>query len=306
MRSYTEAEKCLLLLYALPGQKLRESLYRKLFRAFSALGEENSDRDAEVDEASLCRLGCTPGEAAEILCRLSQRDVLEILLRNLDAKGIQIVTRISPDYPHKLRLRLGDRAPLILYCAGNTDLFSTRCICLVGSRQLREKGKAFAATAGDRIAALGYTYCSGGAKGADTVGYRAAIHAGGSGVIFLADSLEEAMAGSLYKKTLEEGRLLLVSEFGYDQSFSAQRALSRNRLIHAIGEKTLVAQSDYGSGGTWNGTMENLKQGWSPVLVCNEEPEDAGAKGLIERGGTPVLTAELIRLEHLGQAQLSL
>lgn len=296
----------MMMLYALPFKPLPDRLYRKLFRAYEALGEASSDLNADVDEQILCRLGCTSQEAKEVLYRLSQRELLQVYLRNLNDKGIRLITRISPEYPRKLRMTLGDHAPLILYCAGNTDLFSAPCMSLVGSRQLREKGKAFAAAAGDRIANLGYTYCSGGANGADTVGFRAAMNGGGNAVVFVADSLEECMARSLYRKPLAEGRLLLVSEFGYDHRFSAQRALSRNRLIHAMGEKTLVAQSDYGSGGTWNGTIENLKQGLSPVLVCNEEPEDAGAKGLIERGGTPALTAELYQLEHLGQAQLSL
>lgn len=109
-----------------------------------------------------------------------------------------------------------------------------------------------------------------------------------------------------YKSALRQGRLLLVSEFGYDQGFSAQRAFSRNRLIHAMGEKTLVAQSDYGSGGTWNGTMENLKQGWSPVYMCNEEPEDRGTQGLIQRGAVPVLTEQLRDLSQLQPTQLAL
>ncbi len=306
MRSYTEAEICLLLLYALPGQNLRESLYRKLFRAFAALGDGNRSPEAQVDRDALCRLGCSDWEAEEILYRLDQRDLLDAYLRNLWAKGIEIVTRISTDYPHKLRMTLGDRAPLVLYCGGNTNLFSTECISLVGSRQLREKGKAFASTAGDRIAALGYTYCSGGAAGADTLGYRAATNAGGNALVFVADSLEDCMHRRMYQGTLDEGRLLLVSEYGFDQAFSPQRALSRNRLIHAMGEKTLVAQSDYGVGGTWNGTLENLKHGWSPVLVCSEEPEDPGTRGLIERGGTPVLTEELCSLDCLGDQQMTI
>ena len=306
MRTYTEAEKCLLLLYALPGVPVKESLYRKLFRAFSALGADASDPEVALSPEVLLRLGCTEQEAALILHRLEQGKALDLYLNNLWKKGIQIVTRISPDYPHRLRKTLADHAPLILYCAGNTELFSTRCISLVGSRQLREKGKAFAAMAGDQIAAKGYTYCSGGAKGADTAGYRASVRAGGDALIFVADSLEDCITRKCYETMLRKGRLLLVSEFGFDQDFTPHRAHSRNRLIHAMGEKTLVAQSDYGMGGTWSGTLENLKNGWSPVFVCSEEPEHPGTKGLIERGGMPVLMTELSRIETLNDAQLSL
>lgn len=303
MRTYSSAEICLMLLYALPGEPLREGVYRKLFRAYTALGTEQEDRD--LQEQDLMRLGCNRETSKQILYRLEQQETLYSYLRNLRSHGIEVVTRLSPDYPQKLRKVLGDRAPLILYCSGNTALFSTRCISLVGSRNLREKGTVFSMRAGEQIAAEGYTYCSGGAAGADSIGYAAAQKAGGNGILFLADSLEGCMNQPQYKEALEQGRLLLVSEFGYDQGFSTQRAFSRNRLIHAMGEKTLVAQSDYGSGGTWNGTLENLKQGWSPVFMCNEEPEHPGTCGLIERGAVPVLTEELSQLSLIQDAQLT-
>lgn len=308
MRTYSEPEICLLLMCALPAadQPLRQGLYRKMMRALSALGTVNADPEGELDEGELVRLGCDVQEARAILARLRQQDVLMRYLRNLEKRGIAVITRISPEYPARLRQVLGDRAPLVLWCAGSLSLLQSRCVSLVGSRQLREKGKGFAAAAGHAIATAGYTYCSGGAAGADTVGYHAAARAGGSAVIFVADSLADCLNRNLYRDALGDGRLLLVSEGGFDERFTTLRALSRNRLIHAMGEKTLVAQSDYGIGGTWSGTLENLKAGWSPVLVCNEEPEQPGTRGLVERGGTPVLTAELNNLDGLDAQQLTM
>lgn len=306
MRTYTEAEIAMLLLYALPGEPLGEGVYRKLHRAYAALGIEHRDMERNLEEIDLMRLGCNRETARQILYRLEQRETLFAYLRYLGSLGITVLTRLSPDYPHRLRQAMGDKAPLVLYCGGNIKLFSTRCISLVGSRKLREKGRAFSICAGAEITAMGYTYCSGGATGTDSEGLFSALRQGGQGVIFLADSLEKALTRKSYRQAVEQNRLLLVSEFGYDQGFSAQRALSRNRLIHAMGEKTLVAQTDYGTGGTWSGTMENLKQGWSPVFMCNEEPEHPGTRGLIERGAVPILTRELKGLSQLKPEQLSL
>ena len=87
---------------------------------------------------------------------------------------------------------------------------------------------------------------------------------------------------------------------GYDLPFSAQRALSRNHFIHAMGEKTLVAQCRAGAGGTWDGTTENLRRGWSPVFVSDDGSE--GAQALIARGAVPVRT--LSGLDDLQPAQL--
>lgn len=82
--------------------------------------------------------------------------------------------------------------------------------------------------------------------------------------------------------------------------------MSRNRLIHAMGQKVFVAQSDYGTGGTWNGTMENLKEGWDPVFVYDGEPEEPATRGLLERGAEPVSLSQLEQLSALGLQQTSL
>ena len=97
-----------------------------------------------------------------------------------------------------------------------------------------------------------------------------------------------------------ESRADEMAEQGYDLPFSAQRALSRNHLIQAMGEKTLVAQCRTGAGGTWDGTTENLRRGWSPVFVSDDGSE--GAQALIARGAVPVRT--LSGLDDLQPAQL--
>lgn len=51
--------------------------------------------------------------------------------------------------------------------------------------------------------------------------------------------------------------------------------------------------------------MENLKEGWSPVLVSGLEPEDPGAAGLVERGGSFVSLEELNDLRAFQEEQLS-
>ena len=64
--------------------------------------------------------------------------------------------------------------------------------------------------------------------------------------------------------------VLYVSEDDFDGAFSTQRALSRNRCIHALGRMVFVAQADFGHGGTWDGTVKNLRFGWSPVACFRD------------------------------------
>ena len=77
MRSYTEPELGLMLLYALPGEnRLRESLFRRLSVAVKELGQ-TPEPELELDEGELQRLGCTRQETDEILRRLTQRQLLQ-------------------------------------------------------------------------------------------------------------------------------------------------------------------------------------------------------------------------------------
>ena len=287
----------MLLLFAGLGEEkpLTVHTYRGLRRMLEVLGQR--DPSGQVDRTELRRLGLREPQIQLILDRLGREALLEKHLEDLDRRGIAVLTRISPGYPALLRKRLGDSAPMLLYCAGELRLFRTPCVSLVGSRELRAPGRAFAVEVGRQAALQGYTYVSGGAVGADSAGFDGTWGAGGTAILFLPDSLEARMARM--GRALRSRSLLLVSEQGPNMEFSAARAHSRNRLIHAMGEKVFVAQSDYGTGGTWQGTLENLKNGWSPVYVNMEEPEDRGARGLRERGCLPVTARDLCDLRRL-------
>lgn len=302
MRAYTEAERCVLLLFApLAGEKsLNPAEFRRMEQTLAALGPALDGIDGDVTEQELLRLGVDSEWAGRILFRLEQGPALDRQLKLLAGRGIAPITRISEEYPKRIHEVLGPRGPMLLYCAGNLSLLQRECISLVGSRRLRPKGAQFAKALGAQAAREGFVYVSGGASGADTAGFEGAMEQGGSAILFLPDSLVMRMRGM--KNFLDTGRLLLVSEYGYAMSFSGQRAYARNRLIHAMGQKTFVAQADYGRGGTWNGVMENLKNGWSPVFICNDEPEDRGTCGLIDRGCRPVRREDLKLLRTLGRS----
>ena len=179
----------------------------------------------------------------------------------------------------------------MLFAKGDLALLSACCISVVGSRELTECGRAFAEAAGRLIARSDYTLCSGGAAGADCAAQAACLKNGGSAVIFPAGRLLDCPAPA---------NVLYLADQGYDLPFSAQRALARNHFIHAMGEKTLVAQCRAGTGGTWDGTTENLRHGWSPVFVNSDGSE--GAQALIARGAAPVRT--LSSLDDLQPVQL--
>lgn len=90
-------------------------------------------------------------------------DTLHRYLEAAAAQGITILTRLSDGFPARLR-RMGEtECPPALFCRGDTALLGTRCVALVGSRQLRPDNRRFAVQAGKLAAAEGFTLVSGGA-----------------------------------------------------------------------------------------------------------------------------------------------
>ena len=131
---------------------------------------------------------------------------------------------------------------------------------------------------------------SGNARGADRTAQDAAIAAGGAVISILADKLTDH---------IPIGNLLYLSEDGFDLEFSAQRALSRNRCIHALGSAAIAAQCSLRSGGTWDGSVKNLRFGWSPLYVFDDGSESAD---LLEQMGAAKITFDALKdLRNLPQ-----
>lgn len=251
-------------------------------------GTEWSGEDRDMTEQDLKALGYGPEDARLILNLLAQEDLLEDYLRRGRRAGCRVLTRISPGYPEKLRSRLGLDTPVCLWLRGNANLLEKKMIALVGSRELEPENEAFAREAGRQAAQQGYVLVSGNARGADRTGQQACRDRGGSYISVVADELE---------KWEPRPNCLYLSEDGFGEPFSAQRALSRNRIIHALGDGTLVAQCRLEMGGTWSGTTQNLRRGWSPV-TCFEDGS-AAMEALYAMGAEGVSLSGLSDLEAL-------
>ena len=247
--------------------------------------------EEELTSAHLFKLGCSHSEAEHIVSLLSETDRLSAYLDRAGALGLQCLTRANPRYPRRLMRALGDRAPSVLWFDGNLDLLQRTGLSLVGSRELRPENRTFAQAAGLQMARQGYVLVSGGARGADAAAQASCLTGGGQVIAVLAGPLTGA----------SHRNLLLCCEDSFDLPFSPARALSRNRLIHILGEKTLVAQAAFGSGGTWAGATENLRRGWSPVFCFTDG--SPGAKALLERGATGVTISQLTDFSSLQPAQ---
>ena len=284
----------LLLCCALPEDAARPLTlpqFEERGRRVRLLSSSAADPLGEVTARELRRLGYDEAQCARILTLLARREKLRQYLTAAERAGIRPVTRLSEGYPARLWQTLGTRCPAVLFAKGDPALASARCITVVGSRELTAEGRAFAVSAGRLIAEAGLTLCSGGAIGADLAAQGACLAHGGSAVIFPAGPLTDCQA---------QARTLYLAEQAFDAPFSPARALTRNRYLHAMGEKTLVAQCTRCTGGTWEGAIENLRRGYSPVFVHADGAE--GTQALLARGASPV--TRLHDLDELQPAQL--
>ncbi len=233
---------------------------RNLGKLAQNLEREVPDRDLTVKD--LTALGYTLEMAERVYALLQEQEVLEYYCRRAIQESCWPLSQVSPLYPGAIFEKLGLEGPGSLWCKGDLSILNQKCVALVGSRDLEESNRLFAQEAGRQAAIQGYVLVSGNARGADQAAQSACLEAGGRVISVVADSL-------LDKQPREN--ILYISEDGYDLPFSPQRALSRNRVIHALGEKTFVAQCGYQVGGTWSGTVKNLRFHWSPVYCFRDE-----------------------------------
>lgn len=283
-------ERGFLLLTSALGDPERKPLtvaqFRTLASRVSQMDKPEDNR--ELKQEDLVALGYDRHTAMRIVGLMECGEALDRYLRRGWQMDCVPITRVSDCYPGAVRQRLGLDAPGCLWAKGDISILNTPAVALVGSREMAESNRQFAELTGTEAAKQGITLVSGNARGSDRTAQDACLENGGKVISVVADELQ--------KYPLKKN-VLYLSEDGFDLPFSSQRALSRNRVIHALGYFALVAQADFGVGGTWDGTTKNLRHGWSPVF-CFADGSPA-AKEFEQMGAVPIGKEQLSDLSAL-------
>ena len=292
----TGPEQGFLLLTSTLGDPDRKPLtvaqFRTLAKRVQAAEREVSARDLTAED--LLGLGYDASMAERIFSLLSGSSQLREYLHRAQKCDCCPITRLNPLYPLPVRRRLGLESPGVLWAKGDVTLLNRPAVAVIGSRDLQEENRKFAEEAGREIVKQGYILVSGNAKGADRTAQESCLEAGGSVISVVADSLQ--------KQPLRE-RTLYLSLDDFDQGFSAQRALHRNHVIHTMAELTIAAQCTLGKGGTWEGILANLKNGWNPVCIFDDGSE--AVTELQNRGVQLIVSEDLKHLAGLGNQTLN-
>lgn len=291
----TRLDEGFLLLTSHLGDPSRKPLtvaqLRELVKRIEIL--DDVQKNEELTPRHLIRIGYDRPMAEHIVELLDDDLRLTLYAERAKQAGCVPVTRASVEYPGVLRMRLGNESPGCLWLKGDPEILKLPRIGLVGSRELRTPNRRFAREAGRQAAKQGMVLVSGNARGADREAQTACLEAGGMVISVVADSLAEHS---------RKDNVLYLSEEDFDVPFTAQRALLRNRVIHALGSITLAAQCSYRKGGTWDGSTRNLRHRWSP-LFCFRDGSEA-VRELEQQGAALIDLEDLSDLSALEQNEI--
>lgn len=290
-------ERGFLLLTSQLGDPERRPLTVAQFRALAGrvTQMEQPKISRELTQEDLVALGYDRSMANRIINLLASDLLLDRYLNRGHLRDCFPITRVTEDYPLSVRKRLGLDAPGCIWVKGDASLLGMQTVSLVGSRELAEPNRLFAERVGMEAAKQGFVLVSGNARGADRVAQDACLENGGKVICVVADELQKypVMKNVLY-----------LSEDSFDLPFTSHRALSRNRIIHSLGYITFVAQCKGKRGGTWDGTVKNLRNGWSPVF-CFADGSETSVE-LEQLGATLIELQELLDLPKLQHNIISL
>lgn len=261
--------------------------YKRLARHMRDIQRQPADL-VSPDAADILR-ACQPVIDESRLQRLLGRGfLLSQVIERWQARAIWVVSRADANYPRRLKVRLREDAPAVIYGCGDMRLLDSGGLAVVGSRHVDDSLIDYTMGVGRLAARAGRTLISGGAKGIDQAAMRGALEAGGNVCGVLADSLEKTTMNREHRNLLLGGQLALISPYDPSAGFNVGNAMQRNKLIYALADTSLVVSSDLNKGGTWAGAAEQLdKLKFVPVFVRTTGASSAGLDGLRRKGALP-------------------
>jgi DNA processing protein len=232
---------------------------------------------------------CRPLIDGDRLKRLLARGfLLGQAVERWHSRAIWVVSRADGEYPKRLKARLKEDSPSLLYGCGDAAILNTGGLAVVGSRHVDDVLVEYAEGIGRLAAQARRTLVSGGARGIDQAAMRGALEVGGKAVGVSGDSLERAALNREHRDLLMGGQLVLISPYDPAAGFNVGHAMQRNKLIYALADAALVVSSDYEKGGTWSGAVEQLETlRLVPVYVRSNGEVGKGLEALRRRGAVP-------------------
>lgn len=246
----------------------------------------NQPADLLKQDAEALFEKCESAVDRERLQRLLGRGfLLSQAVEKWQSRAVWVLSRADDLYPKRLKTRLREDAPAIIYGCGNPVLLESGGLAVVGSRHVDPFLIQYTEKIGQLAASAKKSIVSGGAKGVDEASMMGALKAKGNVIGVLADSLEKKALRRDYRDALQKDRLVLISQYDPVAGFNVGHAMQRNKLIYTLSDAALVVNSDLKKGGTWAGANEQLnKYRFVPIYVRSTGEPSPGLDALKEKG----------------------
>src|SRR5271165_2389006 len=252
------------------------SRVRKLLKRWREMPE------LPVTEGRLMDGVLTPAQIAALPeCRDRVKRHWDDLLKH----NVRAISIIDAQYPTGLRNALGESTPVLLLCLGNLELLNSLSVGFCGSREASEKGLATARDSATLLSNEKINIVSGFAAGVDMIAHRAALVAGGTTTVVLAEGILRFRVKKDIRDVWDEGRTLVVSEFGPHLPWSVSHAMQRNKTICGL-SRAMVLIEARSAGGSIEAGRECLKMGLPLFAAVYEgSPESATGNEELLRNG---------------------
>lgn len=207
----------------------------------------------------------------------------------LEERSVALLTVTDPQYPARLRTRLGEDAPAVLFAAGSLRLLNSPSVACAGARAASERGLTLARTACRALANARVNVTSGYANGVDLAAHEGAVTAGGTTTIVLAEGILGFRSKSTLADHLTERNSLFVSQFWPEDRWTQYQAIQRNRTIIGLSDAVLIVESGL-DGGTFDVGTSAIRLGLPVFAIRFDDPPEsaAGNQALLDQGAVPL------------------
>ena len=260
-------------------------LHRPEFDRVSAWLKRTRLKPADLLEPELLeRLCWAPGAPVpldRLAFLLNRATGLEAVLDRWQRSGLWVIGREDPDYPRRMKRRLRDEAPLLLFGRGDRLLLNRGGIAVVGGDGGDADAADYAGRFGARAAAAGLSTISG-LGPVEEAAVLGSLSRGGFAVAVLPGGLDGQAADRRLRAAAD--RLVLVSEAEPDQA--GDRSM---RCLYGLADAALLVGVGRGSD-RWADAVGAIEKEWVPHWVRAGDPE---AGTLIRLGAHPVADEEV-------------
>jgi predicted Rossmann fold nucleotide-binding protein DprA/Smf involved in DNA uptake len=243
---------------ALKRRMAKTVIYRRCIEGRETLADLLGMNRSDVQTS----LDLTADEASAVLEALRQAPAREAELADLARQGIGLITRADVTYPDLLAERLPEEwLPYYLYYAGDPAIVTQPGVAVLGGTSSDEAARTIARDLARTLAAEGHNLVGGYDRGVDRLALDTAREAGGNATMVLPlgmNSFRQVLAGM--RRHLDEGRLLVLSPYAPDVTYTEALAGARRALLVALSEAVYMVSPD-DDPGDWPALVELLRAG---------------------------------------------